>query len=52
MIQNRDSLLDELCGAVDAMDADKFLSFIAEDGVFRFASAPQVVRTTSSSMAR
>lgn len=35
-------MLEELFDAVDAMDTDKFLSFIAEDGIFRFASAPQV----------
>ena len=31
-----------LFASIDAMDTDRFLSFIHEDGVFRFGSAPPV----------
>lgn len=34
--------LDALTSAIDSKDTSTFLSFIAEDGVFRFGSAPPV----------
>ena len=34
--------LEDLFASIDAMDAERFLSFIAEDGVFQFGSAPPV----------
>jgi ketosteroid isomerase-like protein len=36
------TLLTELFASIDAMDADRFVDFIAADGVFRFGSAPAV----------
>jgi len=37
-----EGFLDGLFKAIDTMDATQFGSFIAEDGEFRFASAPVV----------
>lgn len=34
--------LDGLFGSIDAQDTPTFLGFIADDGVFRFGSAPAV----------
>jgi ketosteroid isomerase-like protein len=34
--------LDKLFTAIDAKDAAEFATFLAEDGVFRFGSAPTV----------
>lgn len=36
------TMLTELFDSIDAMDADKFVEFIAPDGTFRFGSAPSV----------
>lgn len=36
------SLLESLFAAIDGKDIDRFLSFIAPDGSFRFGSAPAV----------
>lgn len=36
------ALLDELFAAIDAKDADRFASFLAADGLFRFGSTPAV----------
>lgn len=36
------TMLTELFDSIDAMDADRFVQFIAPDGVFRFGSAPAV----------
>ncbi|MGH8764948.1 MAG: nuclear transport factor 2 family protein [Burkholderiales bacterium] len=38
----RPAWLDELFLAIDAKDADRFASFIAEDGAFVFGNAPAV----------
>ena len=37
-----DGILDSLFEAVDAKDTERFVEFIAEDGEFRFGSAPAV----------
>lgn len=37
-----EGFLDKLFCAIDAKDAEQFASFIADDGVFRFGSAPAV----------
>lgn len=39
LIANR---LDSLFAAIDAKDTDTFLSFLTDDAVFRFGSAPSV----------
>lgn len=35
-------ILDNLFAAIDAKDTERFVEFIAEDGEFRFGSAPPV----------
>ncbi len=35
--------LKRLFASIDAMDTESFLSFVSEDGTFRFGSAPVVV---------
>ena len=42
MTASHSDLLDPLFQAIDAMDADKFASFLTEDGEFRFGNAPAV----------
>jgi len=37
-----EGFLDGVFQAIDAMDADRFVSFLTEDGEFRFGSAPAV----------
>ena len=37
-----EGFLDNLFSAIDAKDAERFASFIVEDGEFRFGSAPVV----------
>ncbi|MGI9203752.1 MAG: nuclear transport factor 2 family protein [Woeseiaceae bacterium] len=37
-----EGFLDGLFQTIDAMDADRFVGFITEDGEFRFGSAPAV----------
>lgn len=37
------AVLDGLFEAIDAMDSDRFVSFLTEDGVFRFGSTPAVI---------
>lgn len=37
-----EGLLDGLFQSIDAMDAERFASFLTEDGEFRFGSAPAV----------
>ena len=34
--------LEDLFASIDQMDAERFVSFIAEDGVFQFGSSPPV----------
>jgi limonene-1,2-epoxide hydrolase len=34
--------LEDLFASIDQMDAERFVSFIAEEGTFRFGSAPPV----------
>ena len=34
--------LDKLFASIDSMDTESFVSFLAEDGTFRFGSAPPV----------
>ena len=34
--------LDKLFASIDGMDAESFVQFLTEDGVFRFGSAPPV----------
>ncbi len=34
--------LDKLFASIDGMDAESFVSFLTEDGTFRFGSAPPV----------
>ena len=36
----QDALLAELFAAIDDMDTERFVLFLAEDAVFRFGSAP------------
>ena len=38
----RPSWIDDLFGAIDAKDAERFASFIASDGTFLFGNAPAV----------
>ena len=37
-----EGLLDGLFQSIDAMDTERFVSFLTEDGEFRFGSAPPV----------
>lgn len=37
-----EGILDGLFQSIDAMDADRFVSFLSEDSEFRFGSAPPV----------
>ncbi len=38
-----EGILDGLFQSIDAMDADRFIAFLTEDGEFRFGSSPAVI---------
>lgn len=38
----RQSLLQDLFAAIDARDAERFVSYLTADAIFRFGSTPQV----------
>ena len=42
---NSELLLNDLFASIDEMDAEKFVSFLTTDALFRYGSNPQVVGT-------